>query len=199
MVELVVAMSLMLAIAAGAFAAIQASPDAALVQSEAVDMQQRLRVAVDAIARDAAGASSVRPSRWGGTTEDPPGTFRSDTITFVLPTGTQTYWLKSDPPTDTFQLTQWSGGTSADVPVVDHVVALQFAYLDAASMPLTDADLPGLRSIAVTIRLQAAAAAVRGPAGPFFIHGGSARTARRWVPDLELHVQLTPRNLNLER
>ncbi len=199
-IELVIAMAVMLVITASVFAAIQLSPDWALVQSESADMNQRLRVAVDAILRDAIAASEVKPCRWGGPSEDPAGTFRSDTVTFVDAgaSGTTTYWLKADWSTDTFQLTRWKGGSSADVPVVDHVVALQFAYFGDNAAPLLDAALPGLRTVAVTLRVEAAMAAVRGPAGPLFARPGTARTARRWAPDLETHVRVSPRNLNLE-
>jgi hypothetical protein len=62
-----------------------------------------------------------------------------------------------------------------------------------------DADLLRVRAIAVTLRLQAASAALRGPAGVLFAYGGTATSARRWVPDVEVRVQVAPRNLNLAR
>jgi prepilin-type N-terminal cleavage/methylation domain-containing protein len=198
-IELVVAMALLLAITAGVFGAIQASPDAALVQSETADMQQRVRVAVEGFLRDAIGATGVHPCRWGGPSEDPPDTFRADAATLVSTAGTKTYWLKTVEATGTFQLTSWAGGTSPDVPVVDHVVALSFAYYGDGPAPLVTADLPGVRSIAVTIRVQAAVAALRGPAGALFAHAGTAHSARRWAPDLEVHLRVAPRNLNLDR
>ena len=194
-----VAMAVLLAVTAGAFGAVQITPDAALVQSELSDMQQRMRIAVDAILRDGIGATSVRPCRWGGPSEDPPGTFRTDTITFASAVGTRTYWLKTDAPSATYQLTSWSGGASADVPVVDNVVSLAFAYVGDGGMPLGPADLQLLRAITITLRVQAAAPAVRGPAGPSFLHPGTARLAQRWAPDVEAQFQLSPRNLNLER
>jgi prepilin-type N-terminal cleavage/methylation domain-containing protein len=62
-----------------------------------------------------------------------------------------------------------------------------------------DADLLRIRSIAVTVRVQAAVAALRGPASILFAHGGTARAATRWVPDLEMRFQVAPRNLNFGR
>ncbi len=59
-----------------------------------------------------------------------------------------------------------------------------------------DADLLRVRQIRVTLRVQAAAAVFRGPAGPLFLHAGSARAGDRYVPDLEVRFDVTPRNLN---
>lgn len=62
-----------------------------------------------------------------------------------------------------------------------------------------DADLLRIRSIAVTVRVQAASAALRGPASTLFAHGGTSRSATRWAPDVEIHAQVAPRNLNFGR
>jgi type II secretory pathway pseudopilin PulG len=62
-----------------------------------------------------------------------------------------------------------------------------------------DADLLRVRRIAVTLRVQAAPASLRGPAGTLFVHGGSARSGDRFVPDQEIRFDVTPRNLNVER
>ena len=51
----------------------------------------------------------------------------------------------------------------------------------------------------VTIRVEAAPAALRGPAGVLFANGGTSRAASRWVPDQEIRFQVSPRNMNLER
>jgi len=200
-----------------------------------------------------------------------------------------TYYMKSDPSTDTYQLMSSSGGAGLDVPVLDHLVALKFEYfgdpdpprltgvplsdprgpwttygpappergkqiptggypegenctfgVDAltgaqvprlpvlvggasptALVPLTpaqldgsdggpwcpdpasanrwDADLLRVRSIGVTLRVQSANAALRGPAGALFTHGGTSTRAARWLPDLEVTFRVTPRNLNLGR
>jgi type II secretory pathway pseudopilin PulG len=213
LVEFLVATSLMVALTAAVFAAVQGPPDAYAVRSEMSDMHQRLRVAVDTLGRDLVGASGVRPYRWGGTSPDPPGTVKTDTVTTV---GDRiaTYWLKSD--TDAGQLMCYSGGAGADVPVVDHVIALSFVYaadggvtLDASSLAdgpwlpdgadaeRWDADLARVRTIAVTLRVQSAIAALRGPAGTLFMHAGTASAGRRWAPDVVARFTVAPRNLNL--
>jgi len=62
-----------------------------------------------------------------------------------------------------------------------------------------DADLLRIRRIGVTLRVQSAAAALRGPAGALFAHAGTARSSAKWLPDLEIHFDVSPRNLNLGR
>jgi prepilin-type N-terminal cleavage/methylation domain-containing protein len=62
-----------------------------------------------------------------------------------------------------------------------------------------DADLLRIRKIAVTLRVQAAAAWLRGPASMLFAHGGTSRGGSKFVPDQEIRFQVTPRNLNLGR
>jgi len=62
-----------------------------------------------------------------------------------------------------------------------------------------DADLARVRAVGITLRVQAAAASLRGPAGVRFAHAGTARTARRMTPDLEVRVRVTPRNLSRAR
>ena len=62
-----------------------------------------------------------------------------------------------------------------------------------------DADLLRVRRIGVTLRVQAAAASLRGPAGVLFRRGGTAASAARYVQDLEVHLDIAPRNLNLRR
>ena len=192
----------------------------------------------------------------------------------VVEARVHTYYLKTDPASQTFQLRHSDGSASNDAPVVDHVVGLTFTYdaepqpprltptgdtsygpappepgtaftaypagencafrIDEVSglpisrlPPLTagtaltplaavqlqdgpwcpdetsanrwDADLLRIRRIGVTIRVEAALAALRGPAGTLFANAGSARAALRWAPDQELRFQVSPRNLNLER
>lgn len=202
LVEVVVALGLMLAVTAVALTAVQATPDATAVQIEIADMHQRARVAVDSLLRDAIGASAILPYRCCGTSEDPAGTFRTDVVTFRSGVATTTYWLKAVDASSTYQLISWAGGTSPDVPVVDNVVQLAFRY-DTDSGPLipgyTAGDLLRIRSVGISLRIQAGDQKLRGPAGPLFAHGGTARLAGRWAPDVELQVQVAPRNLNLSR
>ncbi len=70
---------------------------------------------------------------------------------------------------------------------------------DAVSSERFDADLLRIRSVAVTIRLQAGLDALRGPAGTLFFNAGTATSASRWVPDQEVRFEVAPRNLNLGR
>jgi hypothetical protein len=62
-----------------------------------------------------------------------------------------------------------------------------------------DADLLRIRLVRVTMRVEAARASLRGPAGVLFVRGGTARAASRIVPDQELRFDVAPRNLNLSR
>lgn len=70
---------------------------------------------------------------------------------------------------------------------------------NATSANRWDADLLRIRKIGVTVRVQAANAALRGPAGTLFSKGGTSRGGERWVPDQEIRYQIAPRNLNLGR
>src|SRR5262245_35648239 len=81
MLELLVALGLTLAVAAGASAISLASPDLCAVQNETVDMPQRIRAAADGLFHDLLGAWAVRPYRSDGSSPDPPGSFKTGTIT----------------------------------------------------------------------------------------------------------------------
>ncbi len=70
---------------------------------------------------------------------------------------------------------------------------------DATNANRWDADLLRIRRVAVTLRVEAAAAMLRGPAGPLFVNGGTARGGLAWVPDQEVRFDVAPRNLNLGR
>jgi hypothetical protein len=70
---------------------------------------------------------------------------------------------------------------------------------NAASNNRWDADLLRIRKVAVTLRVQAANAALRGPASALFAKGGTSRGGERWVPDQEIRFEISPRNLNLGR
>lgn len=70
---------------------------------------------------------------------------------------------------------------------------------DGVSPNRFDADLLRVRRVRVTLRVQSAAASLRGPAGALFFRRGNARAADLLVPDLEVQFDVTPRNLNLAR
>lgn len=62
-----------------------------------------------------------------------------------------------------------------------------------------DADLLRIRKIVVTMRVQVASSALRGPAGVLFSRGGISKGGERFVPDQEIRFDVAPRNLNLDR
>jgi len=70
---------------------------------------------------------------------------------------------------------------------------------DAVSPTRWDADLLRIRRVALTIRVEAALSALRGPAGVLFTNGGTSREPTRWAPDQEIRVQVSPRNMSLAR
>jgi hypothetical protein len=86
-----------------------------------------------------------------------------------------------------------------------HLVALDGASFsdgpwcpDDGAVGRWDADLLRIRAIAVTLRVQAAGSALRGPAGTLFSHAGSARISQRWLPDLEARFRVALRNISHE-
>lgn len=70
---------------------------------------------------------------------------------------------------------------------------------DATNPNRWDADLLRIRKVAVTLRVQAAVASLRGPAGVLFSHGGTSKGGNTWVPDQQVRFEVTPRNMNLGR
>jgi hypothetical protein len=62
-----------------------------------------------------------------------------------------------------------------------------------------DADLLRIRRVRVIVRVQSALASLRGPAGALFLKAGTARAGDRYVPDLEVQFDITPRNMNFGR
>jgi hypothetical protein len=69
-----------------------------------------------------------------------------------------------------------------------------------ASSPVRfDADLLRIRHVRVNLRVQAAQAALRGPAGTLFTKAGTSTSTQRFVPDQEIRFDIAPRNMNLGR
>jgi hypothetical protein len=163
LVEVAVALAITMVIGGALLSLVSGSTAAFLAQTESSDMQQRLRVATTTLGNEIASAGAgpygpagadvpsgsppIAPYRPG----DSPGTVRTDTITVSrsLRTGatkTTTYWLKVDDAAKAYQLMMYDG-SNADVPVVDHIVALQFEYFGDPEpprirRPLTDPDGP---------------------------------------------------------
>jgi prepilin-type N-terminal cleavage/methylation domain-containing protein len=68
---------------------------------------------------------------------------------------------------------------------------------DASSPNRYDADLLRIRMVAVTLRVEAASSAVRGPAGVLFTRGGTSAGGYRFVPDQETRLVVSPRNMSV--
>ena len=98
LLEMTIAMGLMLVVTASIFALVNPGQGNFVAEPEVADLQQRTRVATDTLMKDLvmAGAGSysgqnpmalsfffapVMPYRQGRIGDDPPGTFRDDTIT----------------------------------------------------------------------------------------------------------------------
>lgn len=62
-----------------------------------------------------------------------------------------------------------------------------------------DADLLRIRRIAVTVRVESAIAALRGPAGTLFSRPGTSTSGNRFLPDQTVRFQVSPRNMGLVR
>jgi prepilin-type N-terminal cleavage/methylation domain-containing protein len=119
LVEMLLAVALTLVIAAAMFGAVRSAQQAAVVQPELADLQQRLRIATTAISADvllagapAAGSAplvlartipTVLPFRAGPVEPDPPGMFRPDTLTLIAAAASavQTTIIKPMTPADT--------------------------------------------------------------------------------------------------
>lgn len=69
---------------------------------------------------------------------------------------------------------------------------------DASARNRFDADLLRVRRVRFSLRVQTALESLRGPAGALFTRGGLARAGGRFVPDLELQLDVAPRNMSLE-
>ena len=106
---MVISMGIMLAVTAGVFTVMNPSQGAFQTQPEVSDIQQRLRVASDSLYKDLVMAGGgayqgqrsgsllnffapILPYRNGSTLDDPPGTYKTNTITimYVPPTISQT-------------------------------------------------------------------------------------------------------------
>jgi hypothetical protein len=184
--ETLIASALMMTVTGAIFSLVSPAEGTFQAQPEVADMEQRMRVAVDALTRDLVMASGVLPYRAGPVNPDPPGSFFDDRVTLMLNTplettsSSRTYYVRRDDAT----LMQYDGDRT-DSPVVDHVVKLAFEHVG----------YPRTRLVRVTLRVEAAAASLRGRAGPLFTRAGTSTTAERYVPDREVQFDVAPRNL----
>lgn len=211
-VELVVSLAIMLSVMGSMFGIINAGRGVFETDLERADMQQRARISTDALFKDLvmAGAGSLLPAiapfRRGTSNPDSPGSAFSDRISVLYSpldpaagaSVTLTYALRAD-ASGVPQLTRYDGA-STDLPMVDHVSGLRFEYFDAAGqvMPLArfmdgpwfpngvaperfDADLQAIRRVRVILRVRPVRALIGIPVG-----------------DLEVCVDVSPRNLNFQ-
>jgi hypothetical protein len=217
----------MLTVALSLARTIQHAQGSFQAQPERADMQQRLRVAIDALTRDLLlagaglpmGTAAVLPSRDGDV--DIGVFYRPDAVTVryapwdAPDTATTTYHVRRDLATGTPQLMRTDDGS--DFPMVDHVVRLQFEYFPGGELPFDpaglqdgpwlpsdtdamkfDADLLRIRRVRVTLRVEASLASMRGLAGGLFARGGTSTAADRLLPDQELTFDVAIRNLDDE-
>jgi hypothetical protein len=138
--EVLIATALTVSVLAGVFTAIRPAQAAFATQQETVDLQQRLRIAVETIARDLRMAAAVRPYRTGATGDDARAGifFRTDIITIHFPPrvpgdARRIYFLTTDP--DGSRLMQYDGSAST-LPLLDDVVTLRFEYFGDRQPPL---------------------------------------------------------------
>lgn len=208
-IELLVSMAITVVVTSGMFSFIYSAIGVFEVDLEHTDMQQRARVATDALFRDLvmAGAGAQRPAvapfRRGSLNPDLPGSVFADRI-FILYVPSDaaaavviTYGRRVD-SAGVPHLTRYDGAAS-EMPLVDQVVGLRFEYFDAAGMSIAmdrfadgpwipdavaadrfDADLPSIRRVRAIVRLRPARVFVAAP-----------------LADLEVVLDVSPRNVNL--
>ncbi len=113
--------------------------------------------------------------------------------------GIENCLFTSDVPAPAPKLALMGGGTPALVPLAAADLTDGPWCPDSANANRWDADLLRIRKIAVTLRVEAALAQLRGPASILFTNAGTSRGGSQWVPDQEIRFQIAPRNLNLGR
>ena len=132
LIELVVALGLTLVVTAAIFDLVAQSRRSFDTEPDAMDRQQRMRVAVDTLQRDLLMARAVMPYRAAAASPDPPGSFKDDVVTIVSERATEadtvrTYYLLRDATSGSAQLMRAEGG-GGDAPVVEGLTTLSFAY-----------------------------------------------------------------------
>jgi len=210
LIELLVTMAITIAITSGMFSFIHSARGVFEVDLERTDLQQRARVATDALFRDLvmAGAGlqspALAPFRRGSINPDMPGSAFPDRVSvlYVPPDTagpiTVTYGRRVD-TAGVPHLTRYDGNAS-EMPLVDQVMGLRFEYFDvdgqlivmsrfsdgpwvpdAVSADRFDADLRAIRRVRAFVRLRPARVFAAAP-----------------LADLEVAIDVSPRNLNLE-
>jgi prepilin-type N-terminal cleavage/methylation domain-containing protein len=210
LIELLVTMAITTAIMSGMFSFIHSARGVFEVDLEHTDIQQRARVATDALFRDLvmAGAGlqspAVAPFRRGSLNPDMPGSAFPDRVyVLYIPPDTAspitfTYGRRVD-AAGVPHLTRYDGAAS-ERPLVDQVIDLRFEYFDAGGQLIVmdrfadgpwvpdavsadrfDADLRAIRRVRAFVRLRPARVFSAAP-----------------IADLEIATDISPRNLNLQ-
>ena len=210
-IELVVSIALLLMVAGSMFDFVHSARGVFEIDLERADMHQRVRVGMDALFRDLvmAGAGlqipAVVPFRRGLVDPDPPESGFPDRISVVyvppdVTAGSATItYARHVGPAGVPHLTRYDG-IATELPLVDHVADLRFEYFDlegnqmatarladgpwipnAVAVDRFDADLLAIRRVRAIVRVRPARAFVGLP-----------------VADLEVRIDVSPRNLNLQ-
>jgi prepilin-type N-terminal cleavage/methylation domain-containing protein len=209
-VELIVSMAILLAVTGSMFSFVHTARHVFEVDLERSDMQQRARVALDALYSDLvmAGAGlqapAVAPFRRGDSNPDLPGVVFADRVSvkYVPPDSAQavtiTYACGAD-AAGVPHVTRYDG-RATELPVADHVGECRFEYFDAAGHSIAlarfadgpwvpdavaidrfDADLQAIRRVRVVVRVQ-----------PTRTFAGVS------LSDLGAIIDVSPRNINLQ-
>src|SRR5688572_11019699 len=135
--ETMIATAIMMTVTGGVFSLLNPAQGTFQSQPEVSDMLQRLRVGVDALTKDllkAGAGAAVGPSAGALYYELAPVLPIGDDAISVryVPWGdtelvTRTYYLRTDIAANAFQLMR-RDDAQAGLPVVDHVVRLEFEY-----------------------------------------------------------------------
>jgi hypothetical protein len=85
--------------------------------------------------------------------------------------------------------------TSAPLPITTAMIVDGPRCPDGSDALRFDADLLRVNAIDLRLRVEAASAVLRGPAGRLFRRPGTERNASRWVPDVEMRLTVRIRNV----
>ena len=179
LIELLISTSITLAITAAALALAAPAQRTVRTELEIVDISQRLRATLDVLTRDVMMAGSGLPAGVAPFATYINGADQGLTVRFVAAPGeavtAHSYYVL----TDTSELRRWNGTT--DVPVVDHLQQLAFTCLTGAGALMPCDEPRGVGRVRISLRLQAAASYMRGPAGLLR------------VPESAIAIDVTPR------
>lgn len=186
-VELLIAMAMTLAVMAAGLALTQPAQAALGVQTESIDVTQRLRAAVDGLTRDILMAGSGVPPGVPGVNAYQPGSPESGLTLRYVPAGdggmiTRSYYVRVDSGTNLAELRRTDGST--DVPMVDHVASAVFTCFDESAggvVPCDEAER--IRRIRIALRVESVMRHTRRP-----------DTMLR-VPGVDVVVDIAPRAL----